>query len=270
MPRTFFISGQLTAEEIGIAGLFALVRLQPRPALCHFMHDGRHNVLAGGAHQVRDVLLPPCFCSFRRAFRKEYAVHHRAAPGHGVLLFFPCLGERREQRLRFCAAQRRKICRAQLLPHRLPERIRFFRFLRRAQQSGNAASAHHHRAAEQPVRHGRNTKLLYAHRARGLAHKSNLARVAAKSGDIIPHPAQRGHLVKHCVVARMPVPGGKLRQAQKAHRAQTVIDGDGNNALFAPGRAVKMLFMAAPTQKSASVNIKQHGRVFCVVGSPNV
>ena len=101
---------------------------------------------------------------------------------------------------------------------------------------------------------------LHAHAAGGLPRQGDGVRVAPKGGDVLLDPVQGENLVENAVVAGdaflcLLLQGGVGEEAKGVH---PVVDGHQNHALFGKALAVKLLFRAAPVQKGAPVNPKEH------------
>ena len=256
MPGPAAVPGQPPVKEPGVGGRAALVGLQPAPALGHPVYDGRHNVLAGGTHQVgdRQLVAPP---GGRHPLPGDQPpVDHRGgahpAPVGGLLLL-----PGRKQGLRRQGAECGQVGAAGPAHHRLPERI----VVRRGgggKLLAHPAAAAHHRAGRQPPGQRRQAELLHAHGAGALAHQGHPVGVAAKGRDVVMHPLQGAQLVVQAVVAGVAGLGRKLGQAGEAQRPQAVVDGHRHHPFGGPGRPVKVLFVAAAADVLAAVDVEQH------------
>ena len=87
-----------------------------------------------------------------------------------------------------------------------------------------------------------------------------MRRIAAKSGDVLPHPCERGDLVHQSVVARGDaIFGRELRKGQEAQRSEPVFHGHDDHALVRQWGQVERLLMRAPGSVAASVE-ENHNR----------
>ena len=108
--------------------------------------------------------------------------------------------------------------------------------------------------------------LLNAHGTGALTHDGDGLGVTAEGGDVVLNPLDGGHLVIEAVVAGEAGLLPKLRQAEKAHGSQAVVEAHGDDTLGGPHGAVKVLLMAAAAGKTAAMDVHQNGQFVALTG----
>jgi len=94
----------------------------------------------------------------------------------------------------------------------------------------------------------------HAHSARGLAEDGDVSDITTESGDVVPHPLQRGDLVEQAEV------GDPVVEEQEAVDAQPVVDADQHDAVACKGRAVVAWNGAGAVGEGAAVDPDHHGQ----------
>ena len=192
VPGSVVVARQAAVKEPGVGGAPALIGLQAAPALCHLVHDGRNDVLAGGAHQIGNGKLPACRSGVYCLRGDQTAVDDGRA-GQSACFFLnrlPC-GEQSGRLQRPESVGIRAAC---FLHHLFPE-AKAFVCRYDAESGADPAAAAHHRAGYKPFCQRRKAELLDAHGSRALAHQSDPIGIAAKGRDVVMHPLQGAQLV---------------------------------------------------------------------------
>ena len=119
---------------------------------------------------------------------------------------------------------------------------------------------------EQALAQRTETVLLHTHCTGALAHDGHVFRVAAKGSNVVLHPLNGRQLIVQAVVAGKAGLLLQLGQAHKAHGPQTVVQRHANDPMRRPDRAIKMLFVAAATGKTAAVDVDEHRQLVALFG----
>ena len=267
MPGTTVITGELAVEEPAIA-----VGVPGAPVLSHLVEIGRNDILTGEADEVRDVVLFVGSQRLGAGLDLETAIHHGLTAhtlelGLGADGIPGCKqsggGEGTELGQRAAPGG---------LHDLLPERVVGFGGLGR-QHLAHAAAAAHHGLGEQPPGDGGEDELLDAHGTGALAHDGDVVGIAAKGSDVGAHPLQGRQLIQKGIVAGGSGLLSQLGQADKAHGAESVVDGHGHAAFGGPDGAVEVFLVAAAAGEAAAVNVEDDRQPVigsCVSRGPDV